>query len=201
MALQRLQLDRHWPQYHPHNQHINIRPHHSHTPPTSIRAEYPPYLTQQHLEHQPITENITSGHSQLKAFSLSNLSSSNYCDYNNAGLHLGWGLRNSVGVAEHPFSGGIYSVKNSVDQIQRKGKDIHKNNPGEEINFHNYLNSTEYAPQGSNYSYPFYFFAWQPTNLPKNANLTVGSPFQIGNINSTNNNVYYITTRKPHLRD
>ena len=138
----------------------------------------------------PIAEDITSGHSQLKAFSLSNLSSSAPYNYNTAGLRLGWGLRNSVGVVEHPLTGGIYSVENSVDQIQRDGKDVHQDNPGEEMNFHGYLNGTAYPPQGSNYGYPFCFSAWAPTDLPQNANLTVGSPFQMGDMNSTNNDTY-----------
>ena len=138
----------------------------------------------------PIAEDIASGHSQLKAFSLSNLSSSDSYDYNTAGLRLGWGLRNSVGVAEHPLTGGIYSVENSVDEIQRDGKDVHQDNPGEEMNFHGYLNGTEYPPQGSNYGYPSCFSAWVPTDLPQNANLTIGSPFQMGNMNSTNNDTY-----------
>ena len=140
----------------------------------------------------PIAEDVTSGHSQIKAFSLSNLSStstSSY-DYNSAGLRLGWGLRNSVGVAEHPLTGGIYSVENSVDQIVRDGKDVHEDNPGEEMNFHGYLNGSASPTQGGNYGYPFCFSAWVPADLPQNANLTVGSPFQMGDMNSTNNDTY-----------
>ena len=64
------------------------------------------------------TEVLSSGHSQIKAFNLKNVSNSGY-DFDVDGLRLGWGLRNSVGVAEHPDTGGIYSVENSVDQIMR----------------------------------------------------------------------------------
>ena len=78
----------------------------------------------------PLAEQLSTGHSQLKAFELDNLPSEGY-DFNNDGLLLGWGLRNSVGVAEHPDTGGIYSVENSVDEIMRDGKDIHEDNPGE----------------------------------------------------------------------
>lgn len=81
----------------------------------------------------------SSGHSQLRAFNLTDLGQDDdpydYMD----GVLLGWGLRNSVGVAEHPVTGGIYSVENSVDQLRRSGKDIHTNNPAEEMNFHSTL--------------------------------------------------------------
>ena len=75
-------------------------------------------------------EQLSSGHSQVKAFNIGNMTSNAY-DFDTDGLRLGWGLRNSVGVAEHPVTGGIYTVENSVDQITRDGKDIHEDNPGE----------------------------------------------------------------------
>ena len=77
-------------------------------------------------------ESLESGHSQIKAFDTSNMTDNAY-DFNRDGLRLGWGLRNSVGVAEHPITGGIYSVENSVDEIMREGKDVHQDNPGEEM--------------------------------------------------------------------
>jgi glucose/arabinose dehydrogenase len=78
---------------------------------------------------------LSSGHSQIRAFDLNNLTNNAY-DYDTDGLRIGWGLRNSVGVAEHPTTGGLYSVENSVDQMMRDGVDIHQDNPGEEMNFH-----------------------------------------------------------------
>lgn len=87
------------------------------------------------------------------------------------GLRLGWGLRNSVGISEHPQTGGIYSVENSVDDLNRTGQDIHQDNPGEELNFHGYLNGTEFAPQGSNYGYPQCVAAWDVSEIPMNSNL------------------------------
>lgn len=77
-------------------------------------------------------ELLSSGHSQVKAFSTQNVSDGGY-DFNADGLRLGWGLRNSVGLVEHPETGGIYAVENSVDEIMREGKDVHQNNPGEEM--------------------------------------------------------------------
>jgi hypothetical protein len=95
-----------------------------------------------------LAEDINSGHSQLKAFELGNDNS--VAQFQTDGVLLGWGLRNSVGVAEHPVTGGIFSVENSVDQMQRDDVDIHENNPGEEMNFHGFLNGTRYAGQGQN---------------------------------------------------
>lgn len=80
----------------------------------------------------PEAEVLSSGHSQIKAFNVQDVSDAGY-DFNTDGLRLGWGLRNSVGVAEHPETGGIYSVENSADEVMREGKDVHRNNPGEEM--------------------------------------------------------------------
>lgn len=143
-------------------------------------------------------EVLSSGHSQIKAFNLNNITDDGY-DFTTDGLRLGWGLRNSVGVAEHPDTGGIYSVENSVDELRRDGKDVHQDNPGEEMNFHGYLNGTEYALQGSNYGYPNCFAAWMPSDLPQNANLTVGSQFVIGYPNDTINDTFCSKQTPPRL--
>ncbi|KAH7383634.1 soluble quino protein glucose/sorbosone dehydrogenase [Cadophora sp. MPI-SDFR-AT-0126] len=121
-------------------------------------------------------ESLDSGHSQLKAFDVTALTSdSDPYNFNTAGRLLGWGLRNSVGVAEEPLTGGIYSVENSVDQLERNDVDIHQNNPGEEVNFHGFLNgSTE--NQGGNYGYPLCYALWN-TSIPNADNLTVGAQF------------------------
>jgi glucose/arabinose dehydrogenase len=124
------------------------------------------------------TADIASGRSQIKAFNLTNLTAdSDPYDYSTQGRLLGWGLRNSVGVAEEPLTGGIYSVENSVDEIERNGVDIHQDNPGEELNYHGFLNgSTE--DQGGNYGYPYCFALWD-TNIPDAGDLKVGSQFSI----------------------
>ena len=146
----------------------------------------------------PLAELLSSGHSQIKAFDLTNITSAGY-DFDTEGLRLGWGLRNSVGVSEHPMTGGIYSVENSVDQAMRDGQDVHEDNPGEEMNFHGYLNGTKYPPQGSNYGYPYCFAAWVPSDLPMNSNLTVGSQFALGNQNNTINDTYCAEQTPPRL--
>lgn len=121
---------------------------------------------------------LDSGHSQMKAYNLNNRSGQAY-DFNTAGLRLGWGLRNDVGITEHPTTGGIYSVENSADQIMRDGVDVHQNNPGEEMNFFGYLNGTSYPSQGGFYGYPWCLTAWNVSELPNNGNLTVGKQFAI----------------------
>ena len=137
------------------------------------------------IVHRGSTSNIdleaaslASGHSQIRAFNLTNMTGQAY-QFDTTGLRLGWGLRNSVGVAEHPITGGIYSVENSADQITRNGQDIHEDNPGEEMNFHGYLNGTTYSPQGQNYGYPYCFAAWNVSQIPNNGNLSTGSQFSI----------------------
>ncbi|RDW66313.1 soluble quino protein glucose dehydrogenase [Coleophoma cylindrospora] len=120
-------------------------------------------------------ESLSSGHSQIRAFNVDNVTDTPY-EFTTSGRLLGWGLRNSVGVAEEPLTGGIYSVENSADEIQRNGTDIHQNNPGEEMNFHGTLSSTD--NQGGNYGYPNCFAVWN-TSIPDAGSLTVGSQMTI----------------------
>lgn len=120
---------------------------------------------------------LGSGLAQIRAFNLANLSSiSKPYDFATSGRLLGWGLRNSVGVAEHPETGGIYSVENSIDGVTRNGVDVHQHNPGDELNFHGYLNATT-AQQGGNYGYPRCFAVWDVQEIPDGAGLSVGEQF------------------------
>ena len=122
----------------------------------------------------------SSGISQLRAFNLSAMDDgSGPLDYPSQGVLVGWGLRNSVGVAEHPATGGVYSVENSADQIERLGIDIHQNNPGEELNFHGILDGAA-PPRGANYGYPHCFALWSAADdVPQRGNMTVGSQFAL----------------------
>jgi glucose/arabinose dehydrogenase len=140
-------------------------------------------------------ETLDSGHSQIRAFKVDNITSdSNPYDFTTSGRLLGWGLRNSVGVAEEPLTGGIYSVENSADEIERDGVDIHQNNPGEEMNFHGFLNSsTEH--QGGNYGYPYCFALWN-TSIPNAGTLTTGSQFTLDQ-NATINDTFCAEDRVP----
>lgn len=139
------------------------------------------------------TEMISSGRSQVKLFDLENVTAKGY-DFNTEGVLLGWGLRNDVGIAAHPATGGLYSVENSVDDIERNGQDIHENNPGEELN---YLGTIS-APSGRNYGYPYCFAAWNVSTIP-DSNLTVGQQFATGTPNSTINDTYCADQEAPRL--
>ncbi|KAF7196403.1 L-sorbosone dehydrogenase [Pseudocercospora fuligena] len=141
--------------------------------------------------------NISTGVSQIKAFNLSNITDTPY-DYPTEGLRLGWGLRNDVGIAEHPSTGGIWSVENSADQLERSGDDIHEDNPAEKLNFLGYLNGTASEEQGRNFGYPECFSAWDPEALP-DFDGTVGEQFAIGDLSATNNDSLCADRQTPRL--
>lgn len=128
---------------------------------------------------------LSSGHSQIRAFNITNATQP--YNYDSDGLRLGWGLRNSVGVVEHPITGGIYSVENSADDVTRNNVDIHLQNPAEEMNFHGTLLNNNYSRQGDNYGYPECFTAWNVSEIPSNAGIQTGTQFAIGNLNATLN--------------
>ncbi|KAM3555156.1 hypothetical protein MY1884_005731 [Beauveria asiatica] len=136
---------------------------------------------------------LDSGHSQIRSFDLSQLSSGSgsgsgsgsssssatpyaYLD----GHVIGWGLRNSVGVAEDPSTGGLWSVENSVDGLHRKGRDIHQDNPAEELNYHGTVGggSANKTTQGGNYGYPVCYAIWSTANFPDLGALTTASQFR-----------------------
>ena len=119
---------------------------------------------------------VSSGLSQVKAFNLSSAPGGGY-DYSTSGQLLGFGLRNDVGVVEHPDTGGIWAVENSIDQFTRNGTDVHENNPGEKLNFLGYLNGTSSPTQGTDFGYPYCFAAWVPAELPDNSGIQVGTQF------------------------
>ncbi len=129
---------------------------------------------------------ISTGLSQIKAFDLSSQSSLPY-DFDSEGRRLGWGLRNSVGVGEHPVTGGIYSLDNGIDSMTRDGTDIHESNPGEELNFHGFLNAST-DDQGGNYGYPSCYALWN-TSIPDNQGLHVGSQFSMNQNSTLNDNI------------
>lgn len=72
------------------------------------------------------TADVGSGRSMVKVFNVSAIATGAPANYTADGVVLGWGLRNSVGLAAHPANGGIWSVENSLDQLSRLGVDLHK---------------------------------------------------------------------------
>ncbi|CAD6448336.1 cc94c2f2-758e-4046-afb1-fbad1bacdc5a [Sclerotinia trifoliorum] len=129
------------------------------------------------LNIDPEAELLSTGHCQLKSFNLSTLTpESTPYNFTTSGHLLANGLRNSVGLAEEPLFGGIYSVENGPGNMTRNNIDIHLYNPGEELNFHGYLNgSTE--NQGANYGFPYCFAVWNETDV--GAGLLVGEQFSM----------------------
>jgi len=131
---------------------------------------------------------LSSGLSQVRVFDLSNFTTtSKPYNFNTDGVVLGWGLRNSVGIGEHPVTGGIYGVENSVDGVTRNGKDIHENNPGEELNYFGVLGSS--SIKGQNYGYPHCFAVWDASEIPANDGLSVGDQFAIQENNTLTDEV------------
>ncbi|KAM4063123.1 Glucose/sorbosone dehydrogenase [Hirsutella rhossiliensis] len=128
-----------------------------------------------------------SGHAQIRAFDVGGLGPDDEAiDFagghgrrGNGSVLLGWGLRNAVGVAEHPARGGIWSVENSIDELTRAGRDAHRDNPAEELNFHGRLDGNG-APDrdgGGNYGFPLCFAVWNATALPDAGSLRTGDQF------------------------
>lgn len=117
---------------------------------------------------------LSSGLGQIKAFNLSDRSSSQPYSFDTAGSLLGWGLFNAVGIGEHPKTGGIFSVDNGADDVTRDGVDVHQSNPGDELNYHGIVNDTSST---SNYGYPYCYATWN-TSIPEApAHLKVGEQF------------------------
>ncbi|KAJ4155305.1 hypothetical protein LMH87_000559 [Akanthomyces muscarius] len=144
---------------------------------------------------------LDSGHSQIRSFDLSKLGSSSgakpyeYLD----GHVIGWGLRNSVGVAEDAL-GGLWSVENSVDELHRKGQDIHQDNPAEELNYHGTIDKPDdKQSQGGNYGYPVCYAIWSTKNFPELGTLSTASQFPDddapGNVTDAACNDEYVAPR------
>ncbi|KAH6610669.1 hypothetical protein Trco_000689 [Trichoderma cornu-damae] len=123
----------------------------------------------------PDAGDVSSGHSQIRSYNVTEVGPGDSPHGFLDGHLIGWGLRNSVGVAEHPSSGGIWSVENSVDALERHGQDIHQDNPGEELNYHGVLGSMDH--QGGNYGYPFCYAVWSTSGFPGLGDLEVGDQF------------------------
>ncbi|KAF9264136.1 soluble quino protein glucose dehydrogenase [Marasmius fiardii PR-910] len=142
----------------------------------------------------PGTVDINSGRSQIRIFNLTEIGDEPV-PYT-SGEVLGWGLRNSVGVTEHPFTGEIWSVENSADDIVRDDVDVHQTNPAEELNYHGNLTSAS-PVHGANFGYPLCVTAWDPSGLTTLPNITVGTQFVVGTPNETTTDEMCQTERIP----
>ncbi|RDA92443.1 hypothetical protein CP533_6457 [Ophiocordyceps camponoti-saundersi (nom. inval.)] len=124
-------------------------------------------------DDDPASRDRSSGHAQIRSFDVS--SDDTIHDFT-SGTVLGWGLRNSVGVAEEPIRGGIWSVENSVDELTRAGFDAHSDNPGDELNYHGRMGQ-QGNDQGGNYGFPQCFAVWNASSLPDHGSLRTGDQF------------------------
>lgn len=127
-------------------------------------------------DDDPLAADRASGHSQIRAFDVGRLGPGDAALDFGAGAVLGWGLRNSVGVAEDPATGGIWSVENSIDSLTRGGRDIHADNPAEELNYHGRLDGGG-KDQGGNYGFPLCYALWNTTGFPDLGSLKTGDQF------------------------
>ncbi|KAL2144268.1 hypothetical protein VTI28DRAFT_9405 [Corynascus sepedonium] len=148
----------------------------------------------------PLASDLSSGVSHIRAFNISDAATSEGpYNYPTDGLLVGWGLRNSVGVGEHPVTGTIWSVENSADNIARLGQDVHEDNPGEELNYHGLLNDTSSPLLGANYGYPSCFALWNTTDFPSQGDLTVGSHFSLDDEGAANDAYCAESTTPPRI--
>ncbi|KAG6008382.1 hypothetical protein E4U21_004587 [Claviceps maximensis] len=117
----------------------------------------------QNIDNETI--DIGSARSQIRIFKIDELLKSTSPVQYSDGDVLGWGLRNSVAVGEDPTTGYVWSVDNGIDEMKRKGVDVHSSNPGEELNFHGLPNDTESQFHGKNYGYPACVTIFDPNTI------------------------------------
>lgn len=144
-------------------------------------------------------ESLATGHCQLKSFNLNTITPTSIpYNFTSSGRLLACGLRNSVGLAEEPLFGGIYSVENGPGNATRNDIDVHLYNPGDELNFHGYLNGSTVS-RGSDYGYPYCFAVWNTSDI--GGGLVVGSQFSMLQ-NATSNDTWCnspVVHVAPHL--
>lgn len=73
------------------------------------------------------------------------------------------------------------------------------NNPGEELNYHGLMNDSSSATFGANYGYPTCLAARDPTVLPDNNGMQVGTQFAYGPLGGNNTDEVCKTKQVPRL--
>ncbi|KAF2001674.1 soluble quino protein glucose dehydrogenase [Amniculicola lignicola CBS 123094] len=139
---------------------------------------------------------IETARSQIRVFKLADIEAG-VKDYT-AGQVLAWGLRNSVGVGEHP-DGGIWSVDNGVDDMRRGSTDVHNTNPCEELNYHGQIQNAASPERGAHYGYPECGAVWDLSVIPSNTGLKVGTPLVIGGPSGSNTDAMCQSRQWPKL--
>jgi glucose/arabinose dehydrogenase len=89
-----------------------------------------------------------------------------------------------------------WSVENSLDNMARSGRDIHNNNPGEEMNYHGSLNTTNQL-LGANYGYPSCHAVWEASSVQGIANVKVGTQMIQNTASGSITDAYCQSTPQP----
>ena len=132
------------------------------------------------LNIDPMASDLADMQAIVKAFDLNTVPYGGHT-WKTDGIVMRLRRCNTVRLVEHPVTGGVWVVENSADELNRSSVDVHTNNPGDQLN---YL-GTIAQPSGSNYGYPTCFAAWDPSELPDNAGIDVGTQFAEDPANDT----------------
>lgn len=143
----------------------------------SIPPKYPKLLLVSHGSNDNLdygSLDIQTGRSCIKVFETMTIPSSGY-DYATTGHHLGYGLRNSVGLA-YDASSHLWGLENSADELHRTidgiSTDIHNENPADELNY-----IGDPSQENKNwYGYPTCFTVFSPSVIP-GQDFTMGDQF------------------------
>lgn len=131
----------------------------------------------------PAAASPDSGIAMVKMFHVDGTSGCPPLNFTADGTLLGWGLRNDIGIAQHPLSHGLWAVENGADNLVRDGVNIVENNPAEKLNYLGVINPAAATPfAAKDFEYPTCFAAWNPSALPDNQNITVGAQFALNSI-------------------
>ncbi|KAK4120984.1 soluble quino protein glucose dehydrogenase [Parathielavia appendiculata] len=123
----------------------------------------------------------STGRAIIKIFDTSKAPSNGF-NYNTEGEVYGYGLRNTIGFVADP-SGVFWGVENSGDDFARtengQRRDIHQNNPAEELN----NLGDPLTTRNAWYGYPTCFTIWDPSSF---SGLKTGSNFVVSPNSSYN---------------
>ncbi|USP76796.1 hypothetical protein yc1106_04070 [Curvularia clavata] len=143
----------------------------------SIPPKHPNLLLVSHGSNDNLdygSLDIKTGRSCIKVFDTTTVPPSGY-DYATTGQQLGYGLRNSVGLA-YDASSNLWALENSADELYRTidsiSTDIHNDNPADELNY-----IGDPSQENKNwYGYPTCFTVYSPSVIP-GQNFTIGDQF------------------------
>ncbi|ODA75870.1 hypothetical protein RJ55_08511 [Drechmeria coniospora] len=120
----------------------------------------------------PSAYDTASGDAQIRALDLSFRRGDGMPHDFRDGDVLGWGLRNPIGVAEHPNTGGIWSVESSVDDLVGGGT------YGGRLNYHGVLgDGRPVAPRDGNIAPQPCYGRGDAARIPYEASIRTATQF------------------------